>query len=291
MGNGLARLLLAGAAAGALGAAIKELFDGIGAHDKANYLCIPVGQTSGGDFGKRTVYVRLPEDFTARMIGGMITKGVANMTGKDPNWDQMLDFGMGQFPDLNPALTVPQKWEEYARGRNPTDDFRGQQIIPDRVFKAGDYHGAEVMGMWTLNQMGVLNLASFNAQAQSGTELGVSAIPGINKFVKVSDQGYHEDQRAEQAQIDAQRDMQFLKLSDQVQSLELEYWRLTRINKDERTIEQDDRLHDLKAWYQNVYRPAWGDIADATADKRPADAAAARKTLDADSEEYYRQNK
>lgn len=288
MGNGMARVIIAAAAAGALGTAIKELYDGIGSHDKANYLCIPVGQSTNGDFGKRTVYVRLPEDFTARMIGGMIQKGAAQWSGTDPNWSQMLDFGMGQFPELNPAITVPEKWAQYAKGQDPEDDFRGQPIISDRVYRAHDYHGAEAMAAWTLNQTGVLNLFSYNPQSQSTTELGLSAIPGINKFVKVTDQGYREAQRATQTEIDAQRDMQFLKLPDKVQSLELEYWRLAKINADTRTAPQEERLNELKYWYQNTYRPAWGDINDAVTDKNSSLADQLRKGLATDSSALYR---
>lgn len=81
--------------------------------------------------------------------------------------------------------------------------------------------------------------------------------------------------------------MQFLKLPDQVQSLELEYWRLAKIGKDSRTEQQDDRLTELKSWYQNTYRRAWGDIQDAVQDKNVSLADQLRKGLEADSAEYF----
>ena len=80
--------------------------------------------------------------------------------------------------------------------------------------------------------------------------------------------------------------MQFLKLPDKVQSLELEYWRLAKIAKDTRTPQQDDRLTELKGWYQNTYRRAWADIEDAVQDKNARLANQLRKGLEADSTEF-----
>jgi hypothetical protein len=47
----------------------------------------------------------------------------------------------------------------------------------------------------------------------------------------------------------------------------------------------------VQNWYQNVYRPAWGDINDATTDKNPKLATELRNGLDKDSAEYYRQRR
>jgi len=291
------RCLIAAAAMGALSAALKELYDGIPSYDLANYLCIPIGWKAGGAFGRRVVYLRIPEDFTGRMIGGMISKGASHWSGRDANWGEMLSFGAGQFPEFNPAVTLPEQWAQFAlAGHNPTDDFRGEPIISDKaftVFKAGvsPVPAAGEMAHWTLNQSGVLNLFNYNPQANNTTELALSAVPGVNKFIKVSDGGFREAQRATQTEITAQRDMQELQLPAPVQALELEYWRLARINKDARTDAQNDRLSDLRLWYRNTYRPAMSDIGDAVADKNPAEAAALRSALDKDSAEYYPKRK
>ena len=296
-GNGMLRCLIAAAAMGALSAALKELYDGIPSYDLANYLCIPIGWKAGGAFGRRVVYLRIPEDFTGRMIGGMISKGASHWSGRDANWGEMLSFGAGQFPEFNPAVTLPEQWAQFAlAGHNPTDDFRGEPIISDKaftVFKAGvsPVPAAGEMAHWTLNQSGVLNLFNYNPQANNTTELALSAVPGVNKFIKVSDGGFREAQRATQTEITAQRDMQELQLPAPVQALELEYWRLARINKDARTDAQNDRLSDLRLWYRNTYRPAMSDIGDAVADKNPAEAAALRSALDKDSAEYYPKRK
>ena len=114
-------------------------------------------------------------------------------------------------------------------------------------------------------------------------------MPGLNRFLSVTDQGYREQQRAQMKDEEAVRDAQFLKLSPDVQSLELEYWRLERLPQGTLTPAQEDRLADLRFWYSNVYRPAWTDIQDAVANKNDAGAKQARAALGKDSVDFVRQ--
>ncbi len=286
--NGLLRALLALAATGALGAALKELFDGIGEHDKTNYLSIPVGLVPGGDFGNRTAFVRLPEDEAARLIGGLLSKSIRQLGPDSPDLSSIFDFGMGQIPSLNPAVTVPMKWSEYLAGHNPSDPFTGHDIVGDREMRAGGLHSLQPMAAWTLGQSGVLNFFRYNPDYKSGWELALSATPGVNKFIKVSDQGHREQQRAAQDEIERFRAQQKLKLPPGVLSLDQEYNRLVGIKPDLRTRQQADRLLELKLWHNNYYLPAWENLERAVEDSNPDEAASLRRQLERDSATFKR---
>lgn len=291
MSNGLMRALLAVGATGALGAALKELFDGVGEYDKTNYAAIPVGQVAGGDFGSKTAYIRIPEDETARLLGGIISKSIRALGPEDAKLSGIFDFGMGQIPSINPALSVPAKWAEFATGHNPDDPLKGTPIVPTRQWEAGGWDSLTPMATWTIGQTGVPNFIRWDAMSDSTWELSLSAIPGINKFVKVSDQGYREQQRKDISDLAAVRAQEKLKLPAQVQSLELEYWRLNRLSKEQRTPEQVSRYEDLKFWYGRTYRPSWEQIQAAVEQGLPMQAQQLRRQLDTDSRAYYRQGK
>lgn len=290
MMNGFMRALLAVAATGALGAALKELFDGMSEYTKTNKMAIPVGQMDGGEFGRKTVSVEFPEDETAKLLGGLISKSIRALGPDDVKLTGMFDLGMSQFPGNNPALTVPDAWQQYLRGQNPEDSFRGGDIVPDREFKVRGktWDSFQTMSRWTLNQSGAPNFVRWDPRSETTWELSLSAIPGVNKFIKVSDQGYREQQRAQDSEMDAAQAMEKLKLPDQVQSINLEYWRLNKTRAELRTPEQSKRYDDLKYWYGQTYRPAWEAIQTATEEGFEARAAQLRRQLDTDSKLYYR---
>jgi C-terminal domain on Strawberry notch homologue/P-loop containing NTP hydrolase pore-1 len=290
--NGMLRTLLALGAAGAFGAAFKELFDGISDYNKTKKLTIPVGTVAGGEFGKKVAAITIPEDDTARFIGGIITHGINALAQRNPQeLHGIIDLGMNELPSYNPIWNVPFKWTQLAAGQNPVDDFTGHQIIPDRNFSAGGLNAVEPMLGWTLRQSGLLNFYKYDPQAGLTWQAQLPAMPGINRFLTITDQGYREQQRAAQTDVEAQRNMQFLQLPPKVQSLELEYWRLARTPQNALTPPQQDRLADLKYWYNNVYRPAWTDIQDSVSNTNKAAAATARNALDKDSAEFYRVGK
>lgn len=288
-GDGWMKALIGAAAAGALGQGLKELYDGISEYDKTNYICLPLGWSPGGDFGKRVTYLRLPQDETSRLLSGILYKTLASFGAANqfalPT--QLLDFGAGQFPSENTTLTIGQKWLEYASGLNPTDPFRGNPIIPDTQFKAGWLDSLEPMAAWTLNQSGVMNFVRWNPQAKTGLELTVSATPGLNRLIKTSDYGYREKQRQAEAAEARDNAKDRLALPDNAQSLLAEYYLLQRL-KGQRTPVQESRYINLSAWHTSAYRVRREAIAQDKADGHPERAAAERAELERDSRAYER---
>jgi hypothetical protein len=50
-------------------------------------------------------------------------------------------------------LNIASNWKDYMQGKNPVDDFRGREIIPEMKHAAG--YGGEEMVAWTLSQFGI----------------------------------------------------------------------------------------------------------------------------------------
>ena len=278
--DGLWSVLTALAGAGLLGATLKALFGGASEYDKSNYNVVPIGVSPGGEFGQRSVYIRVPRDETSRLLSGLVYKLTSLSAGNDPtHWTDLLDFSGGMLPSVSPNIQIPNAWLQYAAGKNPEDPFRGTPIVPETQWQAGDWDSFEPMMVWTFNQSGAGNLVRWNPQAQTSTELVLSAIPGLNRIVKVSDQGYREQQK--QAVADTQELAAELRLSvpTEAKVLRLEHSRLAAIPEKLRTPAQETRYVELTVWYNTFYRPSYENLKLAEEAKAPDLARAAQASL------------
>jgi hypothetical protein len=255
--DGLFAMLSGLAAAGLLGAALKALFGGASEYDKTNYNVVPIGWTPGGDFGKQVDYLRFPRSESSRLLSGMTYKLTRLLAGDSPeSFTDLLDFGAGSMPSVNPAVQIPLKWTDYFTGHNPEDSFRGRPIIPRTEFQAGGWDSFKPMLKWTLGASGVGNFVSWNEKANTTTELVISAIPGLNKILKTSDFGYGEEQRAVERTEDAQRARHRLAFPESAQELLSERSYLMTVALERRTPEQAMRYEMVNTFYNSVYRPA-----------------------------------
>ena len=193
---------------------------------------------------------------------------------------------MGQFPTLNPIVTVPSAWSQFASGHNPRDPFTGRDIVPSREWAAGGTDAFIPMAGWTLNQSGVGNWLRWDPKSETTWEAVLSATPGINRVAKVSDQGLREQQRAGMEEEAAQRARAKLKLPGSVQSLEMEYFRLNRMPKERQSPAQAERLVELRGWYRTVYSPAWQMLEEEQ--KAGRDTSSLRRRLEEDSKPWAR---
>jgi len=108
LGSGVWRMLQAAGAAGLLGAGIKEMYDYVSEYDKTNYGVVPLGWVDGGEFdGRRVLRLRIPEDETDRLLGGLLHKAMSGLAGEEAGkWQQLLGFAGGQVPGINPAVEI-----------------------------------------------------------------------------------------------------------------------------------------------------------------------------------------
>lgn len=291
LSDGFLKALMAASAAGLLGSIIKELMDGIGSYDKENYLVIPLGKGASKEFTHRTVYLRIPQPEHSRLVSGMIYRALAAMGGEpsaNSVFADMMDFGMGQLPGVNPLLSVPVAWSQAAAGIRPTDPGTGRDIIPERQWDAGGAEAAKALGSWTLDELGMLNWVRYDPQAATTTQLITSAVPGVSKFVKTSDQGFREAQRAQMQEEESQRARAKLQLPALVQGLEWEYWHLARLPARMRTPQQSERLETLSTWYRSIYAPAWEAIETNIKEGRPGANDGIRRALERESRGFHR---
>jgi hypothetical protein len=182
---------------------------------------------------------------------------------------ELFDFGASQVPTMNPMLTIPQKWLEYAQGVNPIDPFHNRPIVPPTAFSAGGLDSLVPMAQWTVNQtgygdflgvggavkLGANSLFHFDQNKQTTTEATISTIPVLNRLLKISDYGFREAQEQEVKALQSERDRETLKYPAEVLSLRAERGALARIPFAQRTQEQQDRFEDLdRLWYSQFKR-------------------------------------
>jgi hypothetical protein len=232
--DGIWAMMQGAGAAGLMGLALKELFDGVSDYDKTNYNILPVGfvpdETS--DFGKKVAYIRIPKDETSRLISGLtytMARGAAEAFQKGEPLEAMssaatgLEFGSEQMPGFNPVITLFNGWWDYVFQRNPKDGFGDRSVIPSREFSAGGLRGLDDMAIWSLNQTGLQDWFRYDSETMDGIEGKLRMIPGVHRFVKISDFGYREIQRKAKAKDQERRDELFLEFSEPVRDLHREY--------------------------------------------------------------------
>lgn len=151
--NMFPKLLLMAAATGYLGKKLKDVVDGATEYDKTNYNIIPLGTD---EFGQ-SIYIRVPQDESGRLLGG-ITWKILRMANKEDlkieDMFQLVDFGAGQFPNMSPIFTGIGATLEYFSGRNPYDSFRGRNVIPDNKFQAGFKYSFPYFLQWLAKNQG-----------------------------------------------------------------------------------------------------------------------------------------
>ena len=260
-GNGWMTVLKAAVASGMLGGALKAWWDGVSEYDKTNYTILPIGRRPGGEFGSRVAYIRVPLDETDRLLSGMVYKAIRSLAGASLKGNMaqdigdMLSFGSGQVPGLNPMITLADRWADYVRNVQPLDPSTGRPIVPNLQWKAGGIDALLPMANWTLGQAR-LNIWSTQDKPEGTLELAAQVAPIVSRLVRVTDYGYKEGQAADQAardKIDAKRRLSY---GAEVQSLVAEHGHLQGLGAANRTETQQLRYLELAPFINAIYKPA-----------------------------------
>jgi len=180
----------------------KETMENVSEYDRTNYIIVPLGR----DENDRTVYMRIPQDETGRMISAIFWTFISAPENDQSFTDdlaQVFSILGGQVPSVSPYVKTIQTTGEFLTGRNPYDDFRGRFIIPDTEFEAGGKYALKPFLTWQLNNLGggLLFKTQYTTQApetrtwiQKVTEAPVlSNIVG--RWIKTSDYGQVEKNR------------------------------------------------------------------------------------------------
>jgi hypothetical protein len=181
-------------------------------YDKRNYMIVPwffyPWMTKDG----KAAYLRIPQDYEGQFFGALAhtlfkgkifgKEGAANVVTEQTPWDIM---------NPNPYLSLSIDWAQYSLGgQNPIDEYRGQNIIPKKIFDAGGWEATERMGRYTWNSLGGSTLWTFGDDLTENAYQKMTKVFGLNvvgSFFKMSDRGNteeyyeHKDQQTkEQAQ-------------------------------------------------------------------------------------------
>lgn len=194
--NIVPKLLFATAIAGYMGQDLKEVCEKVSPYHAENYTVVPLGLSRMG----KAVYFTIPQDYTGQVISGLFWNLI---NGKLFGEGSVLDYGAAQHPyNLNPYITVGSHLAQYyIRGKLPYDDYTGQPVMPERVYRAGGARANETMAKHTWNELGGGAIYKFKGEdvekIQSEMEGLMKYPPGniLGRFLKVSNQGEREDLR------------------------------------------------------------------------------------------------
>jgi superfamily II DNA or RNA helicase len=282
--HGLAALFQGLADGGFLGDDAKELYNGVSEYDKTNYLVVPLGQQSGGDFGKKTVYMRVPRDFTAQFISGLIYKLTRQFGDNPSKLHEALNYTVEQGPSDNPIFTVPATWLEYAQGKNPEDAFRDRPILNHTQEGLRGLEGAKGMATWSLNQVGARDAFNLTKLADDENDGFIATLalhtPLVNRFIKVSDYGYREQQFNKLSEKQRASLIHREKYGEATKDALRKYYQLQRFGEQGRTPQQEEAYRDLSWWYRNDYTPFNTDILSAMELDMKSQSEKLRRTLE-----------
>jgi len=193
----LPKIAMALAGAGFFGIGVKRVMDKASEYHKTNYVVIPIGVDGSGN----GIYLTIPQDEDARLIGGLFWKSLHTGRGLTNNLSDILAFGAGQFPGVAPIVDISSAWVKFLSGGNPEDTFRGQKVLTDQERAAGGMYAFEPMARWTLNQTGMFKLdIRDRLKDEPIYKPIIASIPILQRFLKISKQGDRET-----AQLAAQK--------------------------------------------------------------------------------------
>jgi hypothetical protein len=291
-GGGLIAVLQTLAKEGVLGEELQKLYSRVPNWDMTNFAVLPLGNVSTGDTGGKTAYLRLPQDEGLRVINGVVGKvlsaSIRSAKG-DPTAPQLGDVFAGissQVPGQNTLIEVGQNWTTFLAGRNPRDDFRNRNILSEDQWLAGGWEATKPMLGWTLGATGITNFFNYDTEADTLTEMTISATPVLNKFLKISDRGvYQNDLKLNQAD---ERDMAKVRLSlpDFVNGLRTEYNYL-KTRSEQRSEREEFRYQELGMW-NRAYRNAMDEVETSMELGNRSSAQSAIRSLVQESQ-YYKQ--
>lgn len=243
---------------------MKKLYDGISEFDMTNYLCIPLGMTPNG----KTAYIRIPQDETGRVVGGLFYKLMSGESGIYDSAKSAARYMADQGPGFNPMLEIASEVLTYMSGSNPYDDFRERNAVPDLEFKAGGVESHKAFGKHLWNKYGGSFIFKFDTDNPAVVKSQIEnflQLPFMGdlagRFIKVSDYGLTE--KAEKAKKAAEsekakntlsvreavkREMSGEKLSDEDKDLLLRESRYADNYRDSLNVrggEQVQRLVDM----------------------------------------------
>jgi hypothetical protein len=274
---------------GAFGEDLQRWFAGTSEYDRMVSLIIPLGSKVGGEYGQKVQYFRLPQDESNRILNGLMRYGVkaAFRVGRgeevDEHWEAF-GFLSGQLPGLNPVLSAGAGWATFLSGANPTDGNRNAYVLSRAEQSTRGIEAWMTMAGFTADKLGVTNFLKYDRRAETFGEFLVSAMPVLNRVFRVTDAGYRSQQYANEGEMDRAGYARRLAQAGSVQQLATEYFALTGLRRENRSVDQEERMFQLRVWHRSIYAPMMEMWDEATPEQRKI----IRARLQAASEPFRR---
>lgn len=189
------KFLMALAAAGLLGLTEEErqrnkrLMDKVPEYHKTNYNILILGETADG----KAIYISIPMPHEQRLLGGIFWKMLHHNGGLAKNIAEIASFGQTQLPGVAPTINLAGTLFQYGSTGNAYDSYRGEKILTDEESQAGGWNAFLPMAKWTFNQFGLVRMNVHNRLTDEPLYREVTSfLPGLNRFLRFSDQGESE---------------------------------------------------------------------------------------------------
>ena len=221
--NILPKLIMLAIAGGLLGDKFKKMMGNVSEYNKTNYTIIPLGVDENG----KTIYLRIPEDETGRLVSGLVWKSLNLFNKKKVEVEDLADlfsFYAGQVPSLAPRFSSMKAIMQYLSGQNPYDEFRNRNIIPDLEFKGGYKYSLPIFMDWLIKSNGGgIVLPSYKPSATDMTDLEKTLnLPGVSnilgRWLQVSDYGKTEQYQEIKKEVDQKRAVETLEENKSVET-------------------------------------------------------------------------
>ncbi len=197
---------------------MQAMMEKIPERDKANYICIPFGETAAG----KVVYMVIPHDFTGQALGGILWEATG---GKDFRVEDLMDYIQGGLPysGLNPHLQFIVDMGLYSSGRNPYDSWTGKEMVPEDKWNAGGKIRLKAFLEQEWNRLGGSYIHRFKyddlEKVQSEYEKILDlplAGQALKRFVRVSDRGLSDKFRTEMDKDEQEAARRRLEINDAI---------------------------------------------------------------------------
>ena len=181
---------------GAFGAPVAAFFYGVNKWDRDNYIIIPLGFS--GDEQGRSIYLRIPQDESARVLTSTMYKIMSlnddkQLMGEPDGAGEMAAFlGTSGLPNVNPVVSAIADLITWMGGKTPYDDFRGTSAIDKTLDKAGGWKRDVEIAKWFMNSYTGQGFYKFKKRDLVGVQTELEEILGypivgtiLGRFVKI----------------------------------------------------------------------------------------------------------
>lgn len=205
--RGVLRVMLTLAGMGWLGKELKDWMAGVPEYERTRGIPVPLPPLAlpGGDYGKKSVFLRLPDDEFSAFAGYSLDNALRVAAGqKDAGTaaGQSARAWLDAIPGMNPFLNVGAQWVEYGTGGVPEDTFRHRPVLTEAERKAGGAAALGKMVMFSLDKAGVPFLRVPTSESTSQPESVLRFTPLLKDMVKITDGGYREQDREQRDAVE-----------------------------------------------------------------------------------------